>query len=267
MKKRILLLFVLILVAGCSKAADEKEPNPTTTTSPILDSSEGETNRKEPGEAVIPVCVVKIDGMEYAVGNPVSYSEKAVFLRRTEGDDTWEEIILQIDDKPFVKLENPHLAFFSKEEGMLVFGNAPTTVLVTEDGGTTWEKKDNIPEPGKSEHQMILCLAAAGQGRFVMGYCYWGTDGQEGNIFLTKDNAETWQQVQMPIPEPVGMTFAYIEPIRFLQEGESLVLELCYRGDNTEGQRMEASYKAVSKDGGETWELAEQEEMNFVPFE
>lgn len=248
MKKRILLLFVLIFVAGCSKA-EEKGPNPTEATSPPIDT-------------------VKIDGMEYAISNPASYPEKPLFLRRAEGDSSWEEVVLKADEKSLdMKLENLYLAFSSKEEGMLVFGSAPTTVLMTEDGGTTWEKKDNIPEPGESEHQMVLCLAAAGQGRFVMGYRYWGTDRQEGNIFLTKDGANTWQQVQMPIPEPAGMTFAYIEPITFFQEEESLVLELCYRGDDTEGQRMEARYKAVSKDGGETWELAEQGEISFTPFE
>ena len=150
---------------------------------------------------------------------------------------------------------------------MLVFGSSPTTVLMTEDSGMTWEKRENIPEPGKSEHQMVLCLAPAGQNRFVIGYRYWGTDGQEGNIFLTKDSAKTWQQVQMSVPEPAGMTFAYIEPITFLQEEESLVLELCYRGNDAKGQRMEGKYKAVSNDGGETWELVEQGEISLAPFE
>lgn len=179
-----------------------------------------------------------------------------------------KEAVLEVDGKPWnVKLENSYLAFSSKEEGMLAFGSGPTTVLVTEDGGATWEKKDNIPEPGESEHQMVLCLAAAGQGRFVIGYRYWGDRGQEGNIFLTKDGAQTWQQVQMPIPKPAGIKFAYIEPVTFRQEGESLFLEICYRGDDTEGKRMEAHYEAVSEDGGETWELAGQEEMKFVPFE
>lgn len=268
MKKRILLLFLLIFAAGCSKAAEEQEPNPTETVSPALNPAEGEADKKEPETASLPFGAVKIDGMEYAVSNPASYSERPVFLRRAEGDATWEEVVVKIDGKPLgVQLENFYLAFSSKEEGMLVFGSAPTTVLVTEDGGTTWKKKDNIPEPGESEHQMVLCLAAAGQHRFVMGYRYWGTDGQEGNIFLTKDGAETWQQVKIPIPEPAGMTLAYIEPITFLQEGESLVLELCYRGDDVKGQRMEGKYKAASKDGGETWELAEQGEISLTPFE
>lgn len=250
MKNRILLLFLLIFAMGCSKPA------------------EGESGKESANKTVIPICTVLIGGMEYAISNPASYPEKPLFLRRTEGDDTWDAVVLKVDERPLnMKLEDSHLAFSSKEEGMLVFGSAPTTVLVTEDGGTTWEKKDNIPEPGESEHQMVLCLAAAGQSRFVMGYRYWGTDGQEGNIFLTKDGANTWQQVQMPIPEPAGMTFAYIEPITFFQEEEALVLELCYRGDNAEGQRMETRYKAVSKDGGDTWELAEQGEMSFTPFE
>lgn len=79
----------------------------------------------------------------------------------------------RIDEKSLdVKLENPHLAFSSKEEGMLVFGSSPTTVLMTEDSGMTWEKMENIPEPGKSEHQMVLCLAPAGQNLFVIGYRY-----------------------------------------------------------------------------------------------
>ncbi len=71
----------------------------------------------------------------------------------------------------------------------------------------------------------------------------------------------------MPVPEPAGMTFAYIEPITFLQEEESLVLELCYRGNDAKGQRMEGKYKAVSNDGGETWELVEQGEISLAPFE
>lgn len=270
MKKRMLLLFVLF-VAGCSRISEETDegPIPTLTVPSVLEPTGGTADIEDNlTEGAKPLCLVEIAGMEYAISNPKSSTEYPVFLRRAEGDTAWEEVVLKVGEKPLdVKLEDSHLAFSSKEEGMLVFGKAPTTVLVTEDGGITWEKKDNVPKPGESEHQTVLCLAAAGQGRFVMGYRYWGTDGQEGNVFLTKDGAETWQPVQMPIPETKGMTLAYIEPVTFRQEGESLFLKICYRGDNLEGQRMEAYYEAVSKDEGETWELAGQQEITFIPFE
>lgn len=178
MKKRMLLLLGLALMAGCSGLPVQagEAPTPTPTLSLVSDSTGGEEDMgsamdsQKQTEKVNPLCLVNIDGMEYAVCNPKSYPGSAVFLHRAEGDNIWEKVDLKVEGSEGIRyLENPLLAFSSKEEGMLAFQKDVTMVLITKDGGMTWEEKKNIPEVGKSEHQMLLCLAAAEQEeiRFV----------------------------------------------------------------------------------------------------
>lgn len=178
-----------------------------------------------------------------------------LFLKRQEGDELWKARLLELECLlPYLEEMNPGIAFEDEEHGMLLFGWWYTVLLVTQDGGETWELTESVPEPGSVSHNRADCITNCGKNRYLIGYRYWTEP--RGSIWLTRDNGRSWEKVTIAIPE-TEETFCYVEPVEFSYDGEIVSLTVCMHVEDETGQRSVIYYETISQDEGETWSVNE----------
>lgn len=200
---------------------------------------------------------------------PELTGETKLFLRRAEKSEYWEATVLEQVSKDCYT--DPYIAFNSKENGMIIFGDDYMYIYVTEDGGQTWTSAENVPDIAKSVVGSIRCLTGCGENSFLIGHRYKGTP-ETGQLSLTKDNGKTWTKIELPAPPTGELEYRYSEPVGFRWEDEKLFLEMNANAEEpnteTENNRQRASYDLVSADGGLTWVLSQpQEALEFYPVE
>ncbi|MDE7211489.1 MAG: hypothetical protein K2O03_08625, partial [Lachnospiraceae bacterium] len=216
--------------------------------------------------------VCKIGTMEYAIADVANYlTEKKqqgkaavweqypnlepsgkLFLRRKQGEENWQAKLLDFDSTvPAWEESTPGITFADEQNGMISFGWWYTVLLVTGDGGETWEMTRTVPEPGMADHNRADCIINCGENRYLVGYRY--LTRPKGSIWLTKDNGDTWEQVEIAVPK-TQETFCYVEPVEASYDGERAILKMRMVLEDEHGVRSESFYDTVSKDGGETWE-------------
>ncbi|MBT8282972.1 MAG: oxidoreductase, partial [Muriicola sp.] len=119
------------------------------------------------------------------------------------------------------------------------------SVLITRDGGTTWNKIPcaDLPKaiPGEG------AFAASNTNIAVVGDKAWiGTT--EGRIYYSPDKGKTWEVFNTPITsnEPTKGIYS----LHFQTEKIGIAMG----GDYTESEAMNGN-KAITVDGGVTWKL------------
>lgn len=149
------------------------------------------------------------------------------------------------------------LQFFDDKNGIAMgdpTGNC-LSVLLTNDGGESWNKIlcDNLPEVSQGE----AAFAASNTNIAVYNTNAWiATGGTKARVFHTPDMGLTWNVYPTPIIQGAGTSGIY--SIAFYNDLQGIICG----GDFTDKFGKSAN-KALTFDGGKTWEIVAE---NKAPF-
>ena len=152
-------------------------------------------------------------------------SPTKILLSR-DGGVTWRESVVEGSDKMFVYgsfRENiaPNGGFigFWGDGGYLVLtepasmGNQPMRIYLTDDGGDTWSEIGNPYDAG--EHYCVLTGAGFSTEEIgFISYRYYEDAGPD--IWWTADGGDTWEELNVPLPEQYadgGYSFTPQSPV------------------------------------------------------
>jgi len=141
------------------------------------------------------------------------------------------------------------MAFFDTKNG-IAFGDptAPClSVLLTKNGGTTWDKLDCSALPRVEEGEGAF--AASNTNIAIAGAHAWlVTGGKRARVFHTPDKGKSWKVYTTPIVQGKPTTGIYSAAFYNKKHGISMGGDYTDKAGNT-------ANKAVTVDGGKTWTL------------
>ena len=158
------------------------------------------------------------------------------------------------------------MAFWDEKEGIAM--GDPTedclSIIITRDGGNTWNKIacENLPKIEKGE----AAFAASNSNISVFKNHVWiVTGGKRARVFHSADRGNTWEVSETPIIQGKSMTGIY--SVDFLNENTGIIF-----GGDWENKKFNEGNKAITHDGGKTWELLSNGEapgyrssVKFIP--
>lgn len=131
------------------------------------------------------------------------------------------------------------------------------SILITRDGGNSWRKMDceNLPEIEEGE----AAFAASNTNIAIVGENAWiVTGGVKARVFHTSDKGLTWKVYNTPIVQGKNTTGIY--SVAFYDEYNGIIC-----GGDYLNKHGELANIAITKDGGRTWEVLENNEgPNYV---
>lgn len=139
--------------------------------------------------------------------------------------------------------------FWNENEGIAMGDpiNGCLSIIITRDGGATWNKIpcNDLPPVIKGE----AAFAASNTNIAINGNHAWiATGGKRARVFHTADKGTTWEVFNTPIIQGDVMTGIY--SIDFYDDKIGVIM-----GGNWEKQDFNEGNKAITKDGGKTWQL------------
>lgn len=191
----------------------------------------------------------------------VSHTSSAYFALSIENpallfkiENTIPKLVYREDnDKVFYDA----MMFFDDSNGIAM--GDPTenclSVILTNDGGESWAKIpcDNLPEVSHGE----AAFAASNTNIAIYNTNAWiATGGTNARVFHTPDMGLTWNVYPTPIVQ--GTSTSGIYSIAFYNEMQGIICG----GDFTDKFGKSAN-KALTFDGGKTWELVAENEAPF----
>jgi hypothetical protein len=158
------------------------------------------------------------------------------------------------------------LSFFNDNEGIAM--GDPTedclSILATRDGGNSWQKIscDNLPKVEKGE----AAFAASNTNIAIVEDHVWiASGGKRARVFHSADKGKSWEVFDTPIVQGKAMTGIY--SIDFYNKNTGIVF-----GGDWENKDFNEGNKAITHDGGKTWNLISNGEgpgyrssVRFVP--
>lgn len=138
------------------------------------------------------------------------------------------------------------------------------SILITHDGGNSWQKQPCSVLPKVADGE--AAFAASNTNIAVQGNKTWVVSGgKKARVFFSPDQAQTWQVYQTPIVQGLPMTGIFTAD--FYNDALGVVA-----GGNYDLPQQQAGNKALTKDGGKTWELLAENKgfgyascIQFVP--
>ncbi len=195
----------------------------------------------------------------------IAFNGKNIFILSIENP----AVLFKID--PFeAKINNQKIVY--KEEDEKVFYDAMTfldgqrgiamgdptesclSVILTSDGGNSWQKVNckNLPEIIDGE----AAFAASNTNIAVYNKHVWlVTGGKKARVFYSKNFGKKWIVYDTPIVQGGKMTGIF--SVDFYDENNGIIM-----GGNWEEKSNTIASKALTKDGGKTWKLIDN---NSIP--
>ena len=141
------------------------------------------------------------------------------------------------------------MTFWNDQEGIAM--GDPTdsciSIIVTRDGGNTWQKVSCNDLPPATEGE--AAFAASDTNIAVYGDHTWiATGGMASRILYSPDKGKTWQVFNTPIVQGTGTTGMY--SVDFYDELNGFAIG----GDYTKPDGN-TNNKMLTNDGGRTWEI------------
>jgi len=201
------------------------------------------------------VAATDKDFFMLSVGSPA-------LLYKTGDSGTMEVVYKEENEKAFYDA----MAFWNNKEGIAM--GDPTddclSIIITRDGGKTWGKLNCnfLPEIIEGE----AAFAASNSNIAIQGNKTWIlSGGMTSRVYFSPDKGETWEVFDTPLLDGESTTGGYT--MDFYDENLGIIMGGDYT--NPEGK---TGNKAITTDGGKTWELiAEGQEpgykssVRFVP--
>lgn len=155
-----------------------------------------------------------------------------------------EMVYNEIGEKVFYN----SLKFWNDMEGIAIGDPIDDcmSIIITRDGGNKWIKLpcESLPLAERGE----AAFAASNSNIAIYGDNAWvATGGSKSRVMHTADKGETWEVYDTPIIHGKAMTGIY--SIDFADENHGIVF-----GGNSENKPFKDKNKAITTDGGKTWE-------------
>lgn len=176
------------------------------------------------------------------VGNPA-------FLYKISKEDLSYELVYQENNE---KVFYDSMQFWNNKEGIAIGDpiEASFSVITTRDGGLSWQKipSDQLPQLADGE----AAFAASNTNIVIKGNLTWlVSGGKKARVFYSSDKGVSWSVIETPIVQGKQMTGIftadfYNSTVGFISGGNYEVL----------GQNFDN--KAVTYNGGKTWNLVAQ---------
>ncbi len=141
------------------------------------------------------------------------------------------------------------MAFWNNQEG-LVMGDpvdSSISILITRDGGDSWHKVSEYLLPKAAEQE--AAFAASNTNIAIVGQKVWLiTGGTKSRVYFSPDKGHSWEVYATPMIQGRPTTGGYA--IDFYNDKIGIIVG----GDYTHKRKNERT-KALTLDGGKTWEL------------
>lgn len=124
------------------------------------------------------------------------------------------------------------------------------SVLITTDGGNTWQKQscENAPQVVNGE----AAFAASNTNLVLKNKNVWMVSGgKQSRVFRSTNFGTSWQSFNTPIVQ--GETMTGIFSMDFFDNNRGIVV-----GGNYDKPNQNFSNKAITADGGKTWQLVSE---------
>ncbi len=158
--------------------------------------------------------------------------------------------------KPIIVYEEQHekvfydsMKFFDKKNGIAM--GDPTdkclSIILTNDGGNTWNKIscENLPNIFNGE----AAFAASNTNIAIVKNTVWiVTGGKRSRVFKSADKGISWKVYNTPIIQGKTMTGAFTTD--FYDKNNGIIM-----GGNWETKQSFQNTKAITQNGGKTWDL------------
>ena len=141
--------------------------------------------------------------------------------------------------------------FIDAKTGLGIVIGDPTvdclSVLLTENSGESWQKIscDLLPKTIEGE---AAFAASDTNVKIIDGVIYIISGGTKSRLFMSEDKGSTWQVFETPIIQGKAMTGAF--SMDFYNKRKGIIV-----GGNYENQKDNSNNKAITKNGGKTWEI------------
>ncbi len=175
----------------------------------------------------------------------LSVASPALLYRSENRGETWELVYREDHEKAFYDA----MAFWDDNDGIAM--GDPTdeclSIIITRDGGATWKKVtcDDLPPAAEGE----AAFAASNTNVVVSGNHAWiASGGAKSRIFHSADRGETWEVYDTPMNQ--GGTMTGMFTLAFYDESRGITF-----GGDWEDKSNNSGNKAITNDGGKTWEL------------
>lgn len=141
------------------------------------------------------------------------------------------------------------IAFWNDEEGIAIGDptNDCLSVIITRDGGNTWNKLscDDLPKAKEGE----AAFAASDTNIKIIGDKTWvATGGKASRVLYSSNKGKTWEIFETPITQGLATTGMY--SIDFYDELNGFAIG----GDYIKAENNIAN-KIKTRDGGKTWRV------------
>ena len=174
-----------------------------------------------------------------AVGSP------ALLYKSTDKTKTWSLVYEDTHPKAFYDA----IRFWDDQNGIAM--GDPTdgclSIILTNDGGTTWRKIPcaQLPFTGEGE----AAFAASNSNIALVGDHAWiVTGGKKARVFHSANKGKTWNVHDTPIIQGGQMTGIFTTD--FYNDQQGIIF-----GGNWEDKSKNTQNKAMTKDGGKNWTL------------
>ena len=175
----------------------------------------------------------------FAVGSP------ALLFKTTDHGKSWSLVYEENHPDAFYDA----IAFWDDQNGIAM--GDPTdgclSIILTKDGGNTWTKIPCNQLPPSAEKE--AAFAASNSNIALAGNHAWVVSGGgKARVFHSPDRGETWEVFDTPIIQGGAMTGIFTT--HFYDEKRGIIF-----GGDWEKQDQNTQNKAITNDGGKTWNL------------
>ena len=175
----------------------------------------------------------------------LSTKSPALLFKSTDEGQNWE--IVYREDHPDTYYNS--LSFWDSQNG-IGFGDAINgclSIILTRDGGNSWKKLPCEELPAYREGEGGF--AASNTNVVTLGDQAWvGTGGAAARVLHTADKGQSWEVFDTPMNQGGKMTGIFSMAFQDEQHG------ILFGGD-WEKQDQNTRCKAITEDGGRTWQL------------
>lgn len=173
-----------------------------------------------------------------------------------------KKVYIENDKKTFYD----SMQFWNAKEGIAMGDPVEScfSIVITRDGGSSWQKLEcsKLPKVEMGE----AAFAASNSNIVVKGNKTWiVSGGKKARVFYSADKGKSWKVYDTPIVNGKAMTGIFSAD--FYDESVGFIV-----GGDYERQNRNQENKAITQDGGKTWELVAENEafgyascVQFVP--